>query len=75
MVMQIILLPYSTVSLKNDVRVNDDRKTLENTFGKSIYKAADYEVYFYEEKAIHVFYSTSGIARSIAIFQAFKQGI
>ena len=74
-VMQIILLPYSTVSLKNDVRINDDRKTFENTFGKSIYKAADYEVYFYEDKAVHVLYSSGNIVRSIAIFQAFKQGI
>ena len=73
--MQIILLPYSTVSLKNDVRVGDDRKTFEKTFGKSIYKAADYEIYFYEEKAIHVLYSSGNMVRSIAIFQAFKQGI
>lgn len=75
LVMQIILLPYSTVSLKNDIRVGDDRKTFEKTFGKAIYKACDYEVYFYEDKAIHVFYSTKNIVRSIAIFQAFKQGI
>ena len=75
LVMQIILLPYSTVSLKNDVRVGDDRKTFEKTFGKSIYKAADYEIYFYEEKAIHVLYSSGNMVRSIAIFQAFKQGI
>lgn len=74
-VMQIILLPYSTVSLKNDVRINDDRKTFEDTFGKSIYKAADYEVYFYGEKAIHVLYSAGNVVRAIAIFQAFGQGI
>ena len=47
LVMQIILLPYSTVSLKNDIRVGDDRKTFEKTFGKATYKACDYEVYFY----------------------------
>ncbi|MGP1437978.1 MAG: hypothetical protein ACTTKH_02775 [Treponema sp.] len=75
LVMQIILLPYSIVSLQNDIRTGDARKTFENTFGKSIYQACDYEVYFYEDKAIHVLYSSGGIVRSIAIFQAFKQGI
>jgi len=75
LVMQIILLPYSTVSLQNDIRVGDDRRTFEKTFGKSIYKAGDYEVYFYEDKAIHILYSSGDIVRSIAIFQAFKQGI
>ncbi len=75
LVMQIILLPYSTVSIQNDVRSGDDRKVFEKTFGQSIYKAGDYEVYFYEDKAIHVLYSTGNVVRSIAIFQAFKQGI
>ena len=75
LVMQIILLPHSTVSLENYIRIGDDRKTFEETFGKSIYKAGDYEVYFYEEKAIHVFYSSFDTVRSIAIFQAFKQGL
>ena len=75
LIMQIILLPYSTVSLQNDIRVSDERKTFEKTFGKSVYKACDYEVYFYEDKAVHVLYSSGDVVRSIAIFQAFKQGL
>ncbi len=71
-VMQIILNPHSTVSLKEEIRVGDDRKTFEKEFGKSIYKAGDCEVYFYDNKALHVLYSSSEIVKSISIFQAFK---
>ena len=70
-VVTIILLPTSPVSLIGDIRVGDERGTFEKQFGKPSYRSGNYDVYLYEDKAIHIFYSTLNVICSIAVFPSF----
>mgnify|MGYP006979603539 CR=1 FL=1 len=70
-VVTIILLPTSPVSLIGDIRVGDERGAFEKQFGKPSYRSGNYDVYLYEDKAIHIFYSTLNVICSIAVFPSF----
>jgi len=68
-VMEIIISPYSTVSLQGGIRAGDDKKALEAQFGSAVYRSGDAHVYFYGNEAIAVSYSSGDIIRSISIFR------
>ena len=72
-VMEIIISPYSTVSLQGGIRAGDDKKTFESQFGSAVYRSGDAYVYFYGNEAIAVFYSSESLIRSISIFKLLKK--
>lgn len=53
---KIVLFQDSNLSLLKDLRVGESKKYFEKVFGKSLYKAGDFEVYFYKANTVKIFY-------------------
>ncbi len=69
-VIEIILFSKSPASLQGNIRVGDNRKTLEAQLGSPSYKAGDCDVYFYGRESICTLYSSENIIKSISIFRS-----
>ncbi|UTY33156.1 hypothetical protein [Treponema putidum] len=63
---KISIFADSNLSLPNDLRVGETKKSFETFFGKPVYKAGDCENYFYKSNKIQVLY-LNGFIRQISI--------
>ena len=63
---KISIFADSNLSLPNDLRVGETKKSFESFFGKPIYTAGDCENYFYKSNKIQVLY-LNGFIRQISI--------
>ncbi len=65
---KIAIFKDSVLSLPNDLRTGEPKKTFEAFFGKPLYYAGDTAVYFYKANKIHVLYINDYI-RIIYLFK------
>ncbi|UTC68311.1 MULTISPECIES: hypothetical protein [unclassified Treponema] len=63
---KISIFAGSNLSLPNDLRIGESRKSFESFFGPSLYISGDLENYFYKANKIQVFY-LNGFIRQIFI--------